>query len=535
MYVNVIKQEVRMYTGSSLKKILPGFMIMLFVIAGALFVIGNLDMAKADSCKGKGKISDGPLNVRKYAGTKYSAIGSIGKGKKVDINGIAYDEKKAWYRINYNGRKGYVISDYVKKSYVDIGYSKNKSGKTKDVLRVRSGSNTKSKQIGLLNKGAKVSIKGQYVPGKGDNWYRINYGKKTGYVCSKYVSVSSSAGSNPKKPNNGGSKPETDDSDSSKIYSSKEFEKYMTSQKFPSSYKPYLRKLHKAHPKWRFIAQRTGVNWSIYQSRANRIGVNLVDVSEPVRWRSTSSKVYNKRKKIWTRFDGRWYQAKPSVIAYYTDPRNFLNDKSIYQFMGHRFDKKSQTKSTIRSLVSISPCFLNTSSYIDQLYTAGKGSGVNPNVITAMIVMEQGWRGGSGLVSGRYSEYKGIYNFFNVGAYHADGMNSIQRGFWWAKGAGMGARTFGRPWNSRVKAIKGGAMFYARFYINGRQDTYYTKKFNVMNGVNNLSYHEYMTNVSGAEAEGRLLRYAYRKNDNLPIKFYIPVFNNMPSKACPWP
>ena len=67
------------------------------------------------------------------------------------------------------------------------------------------------------------------------------------------------------------------------------------------------------------------------------------------------------------------------------------------------------------------------------------------------------------------------------------------------------------------------------------QYTYYTKKFNVMNGTSAVATHQYMTNVAGGASEGRILRYAYEADDDYPIVFYIPVYNNMPSKACAKP
>ena len=92
-------------------------------------------------------------------------------------------------------------------------------------------------------------------------------------------------------------------------------------------------------------------------------------------------------------------------------------------------------------------------------------------------------------------DYKGIYNYFNVGAYHDGIRNAIQRGLWYAKGKIFGIQfySYGRPWNSRYKSIRGGALFYRAEYLNDNQYIYYTKKFNVINGAWNVGSHEYMT------------------------------------------
>ena len=44
-----------------------------------------------------------------------------------------------------------------------------------------------------------------------------------------------------------------------------------------------------------------------------------------------------------------------------------------------------------------------------------------------------------------------------------------------------------------------------------------------------------MTNVSGALDEGRLVRKAYEDQEDLPVTFEIPVYNNMPDSKCKLP
>lgn len=177
--------------------------------------------------------------------------------------------------------------------------------------------------------------------------------------------------------------------------------------------------------------------------------------------------------------------------------------------------------------------FMNSSTYIDSLYNAGYTSKVNPNVLAAMVIMEQGW-GGSPLSSGKVPGYIGYYNHFNIGAYTAGGMTAIERGLWWAKGAGVGATSYGRPWNSIERSLSGGVQFYAQDYVTKNQNTYYLKKFNVMNGADRVATHEYMTNVQGAYGEGSLLKKAYVSVE-APLVFRIPVYTNMPSTVAPKP
>ena len=55
--------------------------------------------------------------------------------------------------------------------------------------------------------------------------------------------------------------------------------------------------------------------------------------------------------------------------------------------------------------------------YITTIMTAASSSGVNPYVLTAMLIQEQGRTGGSGLISGKNPKFPGFYNYFNAQAF----------------------------------------------------------------------------------------------------------------------
>lgn len=170
---------------------------------------------------------------------------------------------------------------------------------------------------------------------------------------------------------------------------------------------------------------------------------------------------------------------------------------------------------------SIGPSLSNPkdSTYVDMIMDAAKNSGVNPYVIAAMLIQEQGVNGTSGLISGS----RGIYNFFNIEAYQSGSQSATERGLAWA-GSG---NTYMRPWNTKAKAITGGAMYYGNNYVKAGQDSFYLKKFNVL-GANRYK-HQYMTNIEGAKNEGARLSMAYSEEDKKgQFTFYIPVYRNMP-------
>lgn len=167
--------------------------------------------------------------------------------------------------------------------------------------------------------------------------------------------------------------------------------------------------------------------------------------------------------------------------------------------------------------------------YAAVIMKAAQESQVNPYVLAAMILQEQG-KGTSPLISGKHSKYPGYYNFFNIGAYQDGATSAIERGLWYASQSG----SYGRPWNTAEKAIVGGASYYGSSYVNVGQDTFYLKKFNVQGS--NMYNHQYMKNVEGAAGEGANLSAAYTSDmKTLPLEFKIPVYRNMPENAAAKP
>lgn len=168
-----------------------------------------------------------------------------------------------------------------------------------------------------------------------------------------------------------------------------------------------------------------------------------------------------------------------------------------------------------------------TAPYIDIIMNAASQSGVSPYVLAAMILQEQGNNGTSPLISGNYSGYVGYYNYFNVEAYQSGSMSAIEMGLRYASQSG----SYGRPWNTVEKSIRGGAQNYGDNYVKAGQNTFYLKKFNVQGS--NPYKHQYMSNVQGAASEAAKLSQAYTADmKKSALEFHIPVFNNMPDQAC---
>lgn len=132
------------------------------------------------------------LNIRASHGTKYKVVGKIPGGKKVKV----IEEVNGWYKVEYNGVKGYSSSEYIKISQSSVSSASNtvsesssasKKGRVVNVgstrLNIRSGASTSSSVIGKLKDGDVVDI----VSKTNNNWYKIKVSNKTGYVYGEYL------------------------------------------------------------------------------------------------------------------------------------------------------------------------------------------------------------------------------------------------------------------------------------------------------------------------------------------------------------
>jgi putative uncharacterized protein (fragment) len=392
-----------------------------------------------------------------------------------------------------------------------------------------------------------------------------------------------------------------------------EFEKEMTKQGFPESYKSKLRQIHSEYPKWVFKAMHTDMTWEEAIKNESIVGRNLVTRESISSWKSIETGSYDWANSTWATFDGsKWMAASEGIIRYYMDPRNFLDSSNVFQFLQQNYDSSTQVASGVETLVKstfmesrstgnvstiettttasqvakgkkgvavnapgiqlgLAPKYVkdaniefkspagitmdptpaavedtqsaaqseNTSSanssgeektYVDMIMSAAVQSNVNPYVLASMLIQEQGVKGTSGLISGTTSPYEGHYNFFNIQAYHSGNQTATQRGLWWASQSGSHLR----PWNSREKAIIGGAMYYGEKYVHAGQNTFYLKKFNVQGS--DPYKHQYMTYVEAAASEGIKLSRAYTAEMKaVKLEFFIPVYKEMPNEIAKKP
>lgn len=320
---------------------------------------------------------------------------------------------------------------------------------------------------------------------------------------------------------------------------------------FPASYKPFLRTMHKKYPSWKFVPYKTNIKFATAVSKEAANNNSLIENYFSKFFKSNAKGDYFAGTKKYVAKDGgTWVSSNKNAVAYFMDPRNFLNTNFVYMFESLSYDASTQTQAGVEAVLNgtfmhkTNICYINSkgkykktkTKYSAQIIAAAKASNVNAYYIASKIRQEIGGgrnskyagMGASGSVSGSYGSYKGIYNFYNIGAF--TGANPIASGLSWAKSG----KTYSRPWNTPMKSINGGAKYIGDKYINCGQYTIYFERFNVNRSSRyGLYSHQYMTNVYGAAAEAMLTANAYKsmKIAGLSKKFIIPVFKKMPSRS----
>jgi len=301
-------------------------------------------------------------------------------------------------------------------------------------------------------------------------------------------------------------------------------------EKFPKSYQTALKELNAKFPNWRFVPDF--IDMTLEEAVALQdVGMRKQTDYDELSWRSMRTGSYSWEEKKWITTNGGWYGASREVIAYYMDPRNFLNENEIYMFMAQSYDMGVYTEAGLKKIVA--GTFLENKytdsndtayggSYIKVIMEAAKQSGVSPYIIASKIIQEQGSKGTSSLISGNYnSTYKGYYNFFNFKASGGTTAEVITNGLKYAKQNG---------WNSRSASIIGGAKEFALGYIENGQDTYFYQDFNIHFPEKGLN-HQYAQAVHDAYSKGYSLRKFYNTNTSADITFKIPIYNEMSDTA----
>ncbi len=110
---------------------------------------------------------------------------------------------------------------------------------------------------------------------------------------------------------------------------------------FPESYKKYLNKLKELHPNWNFTAFNTGISWNEFISKETESHLrNTVHNSSDIAWKDSCGQVASG-----------YACASDQIVAYFADPRNFMTESGIFQFLEMSYNSSIHTKQGVQSLL----------------------------------------------------------------------------------------------------------------------------------------------------------------------------------------
>ena len=455
-----------------------------------------------------------PINVREGESTSSKILGAVKCNSTVTI--LNENTGSNWYQIQQGNLIGYSSKDYIRINKTSTNLKGRVSCiENNDPLTVRDSVNGNVDTRLPCDTEMKILDDTLGSAGYCSNWYKVSYGdNKIGYVCGTYVIT------------------EVDvdlDGDEAVNYRNS-----LKSAGFPDSYLDDLVKLHFEHPTWQFVPFNTNLDWNTVIENESVAGRNLVWYSYGEGYRSKESYSYNYATDEYYRHSKEinWWYASPEAIAYYMDPRNYLNSKNIFTFESLSYESSFQTSGIVDKILgnSFMPNLYkkySSNPYTDAFIEAAGTYNVSPIHLASRVLQEQGINGSStGL--GTYKGYENIFNFYNIKAVGNDPSVALL----WAKGGVDGTLTsYGRPWDSPYKSIIGGAKFLSEDYISIGQNTLYFEKFDVSRSNGHYT-HQYMQNLTAPLTEGVTTYSSYSSINGLldeALVFIIPVYNNMPS------
>ena len=509
---------------------------------------------------GTGLVRGSNVRIRSSASTASDIVGTVSSGCELKLVGVEKAPDREWIKVEAT-LQGKSVSGYIARDYVTVtkevkevtqtvqtivgsdAAAKSATSTTTQTGTAKTVSDNTGPDPDLASiKGVGVRIRQAPVDGNvvcqlssghpltinketngSDNytWYQVSFSylgsSKEGYVRSDLVMRSESG-------------------ENEAPVGSADFEESIAS--LPDTYKNALRSIHSKHPQWKFEAVDTGLEWSDALKAESSVGKNLVSKNSIASWKSTAPQAYNQASNQWYTFDGgSWASASPELIAYYMDPRNFLNESGIYMFEKLEY-ADTQTAASVSKMLTgtfmsgeVSDSDGSVFSYADKFKEVGEQTNVSPYLLAGRALQEMGVRGTSQSISGKVAGYENIFNYYNIGAYAYSGRSAIVNGLIYAKGTD---EAYARPWNTRARSIYGGAKYLSEKFVSKGQNTLYFQKFNVVNKENTLYSHQYMSNIQAASSESSRLQLAYLGDDEV-LTFRIPYYRNMPDMLCQKP
>ena len=145
------------------------------------------------------------------------------------------------------------------------------------------------------------------------------------------------------------------------------------------------------------------------------------------------------------------------------------------------------------------------------------------------------------LAHGTLPDYEGYFNYYNIGSTpnpeveNGALINGARFAMWGSepdkREITASEAAIYLPWDSKEKAIVGGAIWISARYVEIGQDTLYFQKFDVIDNADGLFRHQYAQNITMPFSESARYYRAYMSQEILdsPFVFSIPVYEDMPA------
>lgn len=165
------------------------YILVICFVLSSIFITGEKEVAASYTRY----VNAAALSVRKSASKTSSVLGSYSYGTKV----TCYSNTKGWTKVKYNGKYGYVGSNYLvskKPKTVQVSTATSKNTKstssytryvTADSLTIRKKASSSSASVGVYKKGEQVTCYGT-----SGSWTKVKVNGTTCYVATKYLSSS---------------------------------------------------------------------------------------------------------------------------------------------------------------------------------------------------------------------------------------------------------------------------------------------------------------------------------------------------------
>ena len=146
----------------------------------SLITLMSLSAVPAFAASSVGAVTTSSLKLRKSGSTSAGVITTMPKSAQL----IVLSTSNGWSKVVYNDTMGYASAKYLK-SKATVSGKFGTGTISGNEVRMRKDAGTSYAILGAYDKGTKMT-----VTGAKNDWYKVSYSGKTGYVRSDYMTIS---------------------------------------------------------------------------------------------------------------------------------------------------------------------------------------------------------------------------------------------------------------------------------------------------------------------------------------------------------